>query len=307
MTVKAADWPERRPVAETAGALIGAAGLPVSEATRLLSRASGLAREALVARPERAVDSHAATVFRELAAMRREGVPLAYLVGEREFYGRPFHVSPDVLIPRPETELLVDLALDSLRSMMATGRTSPRVLDLGTGSGAIAVTLALECSACDVVATDLAHRALVVAQRNANRLGARLVTIQSDWYRAGRPAPALDAPFDLIVSNPPYVAADDPHLRRGDLRHEPSHALTDGRDGLSAHRAIVDGAMRALTAGGHVWLEHGHLQGRAVRTMLARAGFDDIVTHADLAGLERVTGAVRRDAEWQDDGDDDLR
>jgi release factor glutamine methyltransferase len=185
-----------------------------------------------------------------------------------------------VLVPRPETELLVELALARLRS-----RSAPRVLDLGTGSGCIAVTLALECPQADVVAVDRSADALAVAQANARRLGATVEFAQGDWYQA------VDGRFDLVVANPPYVAAADPHLR--ELRHEPQHALVAGADGLADLRRIVAWAPAHLNFGGSLAVEHGHDQAASLRELLAQAGFVDVETHRDLAGIERVcTGAL---------------
>ncbi len=262
--------------------LLREARLPAGEARSLLAFASGRSREALIARPEALVACEAFLVFEALAAARRDGAPMAYLLGRREFHGRDFTVSPDVLIPRPETEHLVAATLDRLPA----GRRA-RVLDLGTGSGAIAVTLALEAPGCDVTATDRSPAALAVARTNAARLGASMSFLEGDWFAA---LPRDAAPFDAIVSNPPYVAAGDPHLATGDLRFEPTGALTDGGDGLEAYRAIVPAAARHLIAGGWLLVEHGHDQAAAVRALFAAAGFADLVVLDDLAGIPRVTG-----------------
>jgi release factor glutamine methyltransferase len=264
----------------TAGELLAAAGLPRAEARRLLACALGEPVESLIARPERAVEGEAAACFSILVQRRAQGEPIAYLLGEKEFYGRRFAVSPAVLVPRPETELLVQLALDRLR-----GRVAPRVLDLGTGCGCIAVTLALECPSAKVVAVDRSADALAIARSNARQLGARVEFVPGDWYEAvvGR--------FDLIVANPPYVAAADPHL--AELRHEPQQALVAGADGLAALRRIVGGAPARLNSGGSLAVEHGYDQGAGVRELLAEAGFAGIETHRDLAGIERAcTGTM---------------
>jgi len=255
--------------------VLTAAALPRGEARRLLAAVLGVPIEALVARPELTVDEAAAAHFATLAARRAKGEPVAYLLGEKEFYGRDFVVSPAVLVPRPETELLVELALARLRSLPA-----PRVLDLGTGSGCIAITLALECPAASLLAVERSADALAVARANARRLGARVEFVLGDWYDnvGGR--------FDAIVANPPYVAAADPYLQ--DLQGEPQHALVAGADGLDDLRRIVAGAPAHLQPGGWLAVEHGHDQAASVRQLFALAGFVAIETHRDLAGIERV-------------------
>jgi release factor glutamine methyltransferase len=204
---------------------------------------------------------------------------MAYLLGTREFFGLPFEVNPAVLIPRPDTELLVELALDQLPR-------GGRLLDMGTGSGAIAVAIAHSRPDAEVTALDASVAALDVARRNAATHGARVRFLHSDWFSALAPA----APFDLIVSNPPYVASGDPHLADGDLRFEPLGALTDHADGLSALRAIVAGATGHLVPDGRLLLEHGYDQAAAVRALLADSGWADVQSWTDLAGIERVTG-----------------
>jgi release factor glutamine methyltransferase len=217
--------------------------------------------------------------FASLAARRAGGEPVAYLVGRREFFGRDFEVSPAVLIPRPETELLVETALAKCR------RWSRRILDLGTGSGCIAISLALELPLAQVTAVDASAPALAVARRNADRHSARLRFVQSDWFDAlGEEA------FDLIVANPPYVAAADPHLAAGDLRHEPAAALASGTDGLDALRRIIADAPAHLAPGGQLWLEHGYDQAAAVQELLLAAGLTAVEQHSDLAGIIRVSG-----------------
>jgi release factor glutamine methyltransferase len=236
-----------------------------------------------VARPETVVAAADAAAFVALARRRAQGEPLAYLLGEKEFYGRPFAVTPDVLVPRPETELLVDLALERMRAL-----ERPRVLDLGTGSGCIAVTLALEHPAARLTATDAAAGALAIARRNAERLGAAVAFHCGDWYGAL----PVGATFDLIVSNPPYVAAGDPHLE--DLRFEPMGALTAGPDGLACLAAIAAGAGGRLAPRGWLLVEHGYDQAAAVGALFARSGLD-AETRADSAGHPRVTlGQVRQ-------------
>lgn len=253
------------------------------DARLLLEEASGCTHNDLLARPETPLFAPAAAQFEAWLARREAGEPLAYLIGSAEFRGRAFQVSPDVLIPRPETEVLVDLALEHL-----AGRTAPAVVDLGTGSGIVAVSLALECPAAAVTAVDISPAALAVARNNAGRLGAALHLREGSWL-----APCAGERFDLIVSNPPYVAEGDPHLDLNGLPHEPRLALTDGvagGDGLACIRAIVAAAPGHLLPGGWLLVEHGHDQGEASRNLLAAAGFQDIFTKADLAGLDRVSG-----------------
>ncbi len=221
--------------------------------------------------------------FRELEARRLEGEPMAYIVGCREFMGHDFQVSPAVLIPRPETELLVETGLDYLK-----GKKAPRVLDLGTGSGAVAVSIALRCPAATVVASDLSSEALVVARANAKCLGAKVEFFQGSWYDALSDHKG----FDLIVSNPPYIAAGDSHLQQGDVRFEPTAALTDGLDGLSALRQIIEGAGQRLLSHGGLFVEHGWDQAQAVRQLLQSAGFERVASAPDLAGIDRVTGGI---------------
>lgn len=221
--------------------------------------------------------------FLTLAAQRRQGVPMAHLIGWREFMGHRFEVTASVLIPRPETELLVEVALASL-----AGLSAPAVLDMGTGSGIVAISLALARTDARVTATDLSVEALTVAQRNAQALGARVQWWQGSWFEALPP----EGQFNLIVSNPPYIAAHDEHLQQGDLRFEPSQALTDGEDGLSALEKIISGAGLHLMQGGSLWLEHGYDQAEAVRRILTQAGFANVQTHVDLANVPRVTGGV---------------
>ena len=217
-------------------------------------------------------------------ARRAAGEPIAYILGWREFHGHRFHVTPDVLIPRPDTETLVDAAL----AVLPEGRPL-RVLDLGTGSGCVAISIALARPMADVVATDASAAALAVAAGNARALGAGNVGFaRGDWY--GALGSATGGPFDVIVSNPPYIAAGDPHLGEGDLRAEPAAALSPGGDGLDALRNIIAGAPAHLRPGGWLLVEHGWDQGGAVAAFLAEAGLVDRVDHHDLGGNHRVSG-----------------
>jgi release factor glutamine methyltransferase len=251
------------------------------DARLLLEYASGCSHADLLARPETPLSPPAEAQFLAWIERRATGEPLAYLVGESEFRGRVFQVSPAVLIPRPETEVLIDLALDRVRGLAA-----PRILDLGTGSGIIAISLALECPSAAVVAVDLSERAISVARNNASRLGATVDVRCGDWY-----APLDGTCFDLIVSNPPYVAAGDPHLARDGLPFEPQLALSDGGDGLSCIRTIVATAKDHLNPGGWLLFEHGWDQGPAARNLLAGAAFQAPFTRPDLSGIDRVSGA----------------
>jgi release factor glutamine methyltransferase len=216
-----------------------------------------------------------------LIARRAGGEPVAYILGEREFFGLSFAVNPAVLIPRPDTELLVEAALERLPA------NSPcRILDLGAGSGAVAIALALRRRQAEVIAVEASAAALAVTIANARRLGADNVACQGgDWY-----AELGVKKFDMIVSNPPYIAASDPHLDAGDLRFEPRQALASGADGLRDLRAIVAGAPAHLTDGGWLLLEHGYQQAVDVVALLRAQGFEQICTLRDLAGLDRVSG-----------------
>lgn len=264
-------------------ALATAAGLPALEARMLLTHVTGLTRTQLITRDGDTLAPSDRDSFAGLLTRRLAGEPVAYLLGEREFFGRMFRVTPNVLIPRPDTEIAVETALRLLAPLRA-----PRLLDMGTGSGAIAVTLACERPDAEVWATDVSAGALQVAQDNARALGAANARfLASDWY-AALPAGLR---FDLIVSNPPYIPAGDPHLTQGDLRFEPADALTDHGDGLSDLAAIVSGAAGRLHAGGWLLMEHGYDQGEAARSLLAAAGLGDIFTARDLAGHERCSGA----------------
>ena len=220
------------------------------------------------------------STFERVLSSRLEGVPIAYLVGAREFYGRRFEVSPDVLIPRPATERLVELALARIPADQPVD-----VLDLGTGSGCIAITLALERPLAHVTALDRAPSALTTAQRNAENHHVRAEFLASNWFTA-----VSERRFDLIVSNPPYIRATDPHLARGDLRFEPAAALAAGDDGLSDLRQLASGAAAHLKPGGVLLLEHGYDQGEPVRNLLRMNGFPHPATWTDLGGIERVSG-----------------
>jgi release factor glutamine methyltransferase len=251
------------------------------DARVLLSHVLGRDSAFLIAHGDAEVGAEPRERYAALVARRTAGEPVAFLAGEREFYGRRFAVTSDVLIPRPETELLVDLALERLPA-----DSKATVADLGTGSGCIAVTLASERSHSRIIATDQSLGALDVARSNASAHAVDVEFLQSDWYSA-----LSGMRFDVIVANPPYVAAGDPHLAEGDLRFEPLTALTPGPEGLEAIREIVSGGVRHLATGGWLLVEHGHDQAAAVRALFAAAGYSAIFAAEDLAGIERVTGA----------------
>ena len=261
------------------------AGREIVRAERLLllEAATGVPRVSLLADPDAVVDAATLARFEALIDRRRQGEPIAYLVGAREFFGRRFEVDRSVLIPRPETELLVERVLASIAQRPIDTRW--RVVDLGTGSGAIAVTLALENLLIDAVATDVSEEALDVARSNASRLGAAVRFREGSWYDALDP----DGRYDLIVSNPPYVAVSDPHLDEGDVRFEPQGALTGGDDGLRDLATIIGGAPAHLAPGGGLLVEHGYDQADRVRAMMRSAGLTSIASWRDLAGIERVS------------------
>lgn len=254
--------------------------LPLAEARLLLRHLLDRNAAWLEAHRDDPLDGPAAAAFRALVKRRARGEPIAYLTGSREFYGRDFAVSPAVLIPRPETELLVDLGKAAV-----AGLAAPRILDLGTGSGCVAITLALEVPGAAVVAVDVSPAALDVARANAQRLGAAVDFAHSDWFAA-----LAGERFDLIVANPPYVADGDPHLGAGDLRFEPPGALACGADGLAAIRRILAQAPAHLASAGALYFEHGYDQAEAVAALLRAAGFTAPECHRDLAGIARVAG-----------------
>lgn len=253
--------------------------IPLSEARLLLRHILGVSHAALEAHPERKVSLQDTASFRALAARRAEGCPVAYLTGCREFYGLDFHVTPAVLIPREETELLVDIAVE---------RPVRRILDLGTGSGCLAIAVAKQLPQAQVTAVDVSAAALDVARENAARHGVAVRFLQGDWF-----ASLEGERFDLILANPPYVAEADPHLAQGDVRFEPRGALAAGPEGLDDIRRIVAGAPAHLAPGGRLYFEHGYDQAPAVAALLAQAGFVDIEQRRDLAGILRVSGGAQ--------------
>jgi release factor glutamine methyltransferase len=252
------------------------------DARVLVMHALRLSRTQLITQDRRVLDDGEAQRLAALIRRRLDGEPIAYITGEREFYGLPFHVTPDVLIPRPETELLVELAIERM----------PRngtLLDMGTGSGAIPVAIAHALPDAHVTALDVSEAALAIARGNALRNKVRVDFLRSDWYGALQSGPHPRR-FEVIVSNPPYVRAGDEHLSQGDLRFEPIDALTDHGDGLSALRIIIGGAPGLLAPGGWLLLEHGYDQSADVRALLSDGGFGNVQSWQDLAGIDRVSG-----------------
>jgi release factor glutamine methyltransferase len=254
--------------------------LPRLESQMLWRQVLGVSRAWLITHDTDALDAAHEAAYRALEARRLAGEPMAYILGRREFWGRDFQVTPAVLIPRPDTEALVECGLRAIAGLQA-----PRVLDLGTGSGIVAVSIALDRPDARVRATDCSPEALAVAEMNARALGATLLFSLGNWYDT-----QLDSGrYDLIVSNPPYIDSQDTHLAQGDLRFEPQGALTDGADGLGALRCIVQGAAGHLRPGGALCVEHGWDQAAAVRGLFQSSGFSDAASLRDLAGIERVT------------------
>ncbi len=260
--------------------------LDLLELRMLIMHVCGLSRIQLITQDQRQLTVAEAAQLNDLIAARQRGQPMAYLLGSREFFGLNFLTNPAVLIPRPDTELLVELVLQQAAA-------GARVLDLGTGSGAIAIALAHSRADLQITAVDFSASALAVAQQNAHQLipeavaSGRFKLQLSDWF-----AQIEAQQFDLIVSNPPYIEANDEHLQQGDLRFEPSTALTDGADGLTAYRHIINAAPAWLASPGQIYFEHGYNQAAAVRSLLQQAGFNAVQSWHDLAQIERVSGGV---------------
>lgn len=253
-----------------------------NEAARLAALALGQPLSWLFAHGDEPLDQRLTDRFAELVERRARGVPFAYIAGRREFYGRDFSVSPAVLIPRPETEHLVEWCLELPLPEGA------RVMDVGTGSGCIGLSLAAERPRWQCAASDISREALAVAAINRERLQLPSVRL----LHGNLFEPVKEVLFDLIVSNPPYVAAGDPHLKEGDVRFEPELALSSGPDGLGHIRKLVRGARNALAAGGWLLLEHGYDQAAEVRELFRAAGYQEIESRRDLAGIERITGGT---------------
>jgi release factor glutamine methyltransferase len=249
------------------------------DAEILLAQCWRLTRTQLLTHSGDAVPAEVAERFAQLLARRRDGVPVAYLLGRREFWSLDFEVGPAVLVPRPETELLVQRALELITARDAS------VADLGTGSGVIAIALATERPRWSVTATDVSVDALAVARANGDRLAPGRVTwTAGDWYQ-----PLRGERFDALLSNPPYIAENDAVLGSDGLRHEPRGALTPGGDGYSACTTLINGAPDHLKPGGWLAVEHGSSQGERLRALLVARGFVSVTSHRDLAGHERVT------------------
>ena len=259
-----------------------ARGVDRLDAQLLLARLLGQSRTWLLAHDDATPTSAQLTTWDMQIARRAGGEPLAYLLGEKEFHGLLLQVDANVLVPRPETEVLVGWGLELLNGPLRE-RSPQRVADLGTGSGAIAISVKHGCPAAQVTATDASLAALEVARANAGRLGMSVSLFAGSWWDA-----VDDTVFDLVLSNPPYVAAADPHLAA--LRHEPLEALTPGGDGLSALREIIAGASSHLAPGAWLLVEHGYEQADAVQALLHAHGFSEVATRTDLAGQPRCTG-----------------
>ena len=257
----------------------GSPATPELDAELLLAQALGVSRARLRSHPEEMPPRQAARRFLELIERRGRGEPIAYLIGRKEFWTLELDVGPAVLVPRPETELLVE------RALALYPRPHARVADLGTGSGAVALALASARPGWQVTATDISAAALTVARANAARLGlTRVELLQGDWLGG-----LADRSFNLLLSNPPYIAPDDPALAQPELMHEPRLALVAAQDGFAALRAIIGAAPAHLEPGGWLLLEHGATQSAALAGELVARGFAQVRSHRDLAGRERVT------------------
>ena len=263
-----------------------AAGVDRLDAQLMLTRLLGRPRTWLLAHDDATLSPAQLAAWSIQLARRAAGEPLAYLLGEKEFRGLLLRVDANVLVPRPETEILVDWGLELLDGALRD-RSPQRVADLGTGSGAIAIAVKHERPAAEMTATDACAGALDVGEANAQRLGTTVSFVAGSWWDA-----VADTVFDLVLSNPPYVAAGDPHLAA--LRHEPLEALTSGGDGLSALREIIGGAPGHLAPGAWLLVEHGYDQADAVQALFCAHGFSAVTTRADLAGQPRCTGGCRR-------------
>jgi release factor glutamine methyltransferase len=252
------------------------------EAEVLLCGVLGVNRAWLYANPDPSPEAAQVSRYQDLVAQRVDGEPIAYLTGQREFWSLPLKVTPDVLIPRPETELLVETVLEAIPQTVTW-----RVADLGTGSGAIALALATERPHCEIHATEYSAAALRLAKENGQAIAPGRVR-----FHLGSWLTPLQGKFRVIVSNPPYVAAGDPHLQQGDCQFEPAQALTPGPDALSAFRHIADESRRYLKAGGMLAFEHGYDQAHAVRQLMTDFGYNGVETRKDLENRDRVTLGV---------------
>lgn len=261
---------------------LSATPLPRNEARLLLQHITGYSRTQLITHDHEILNNSQLEQLKALAQRRELGEPIAYLLGQREFYGRSFRVSPAVLIPRPETEHLLEAALCRLPE-------NGTLWDLGTGSGIIALSAKLERPDSLVFASDLSAAALQIAQQNAADLGADVVFAQGSWFEAATHFRLPETGLDIIVSNPPYIENNDLHLSQGDLRFEPQHALTDFADGLAHIRVLIEQGKNYLKPNAWLLLEHGYNQAAAIRALFAQHGYQNIETEQDLAGLDRIT------------------
>lgn len=253
------------------------------DAEVLLSYCLNKPRTFLRAWPEHQPTATQTQAYWSLINQRQQGMPVAYLTGVREFWSRPFKVSPAVLIPRPDSELLIELSLNLLAA-----QTNHKIIDLGTGSGILAITLAAERPASQVIACDLSPAALSIAQQNATDLAINNIRfVRSDWFAA-----IDESNFDLVISNPPYIDQHDPHLQQGDVRFEPAIALISPEQGLQDIRLLADQARQYLKPGGHLLIEHGYDQQTAVQALFKQYNYQQIHTHPDYAGNPRVTSGL---------------
>jgi len=244
----------------------------------LLAYALNVSRTWLFTWPDKALDGATLTAFNALIEERKSGTPIAYITGYRDFWSLRLKVTPDTLIPRADTELLVETAL-TLKNV----EKPCDVIDLGTGTGAIALSLANECPSWGITATDINPKTLAVAKENATTLELAVSFKESAWFDA------INDRYDIVISNPPYIESDDPHLQQGDLRFEPAGALASGQDGLDDIRRLVQQALKHLKKDGYLLLEHGYQQAEAVRSLMAKAGYIDIETHQDIEDRDRVS------------------
>ena len=258
--------------------------LPLLEARMLMQCVTGYSRVQLLSHDTEVLNDAQQEHWQTLVTRRLNGEPMAYILGEREFYGRLFAVNPNVLIPRPDTETLIEAVLADF------GTETISLVDLGTGSGAIALTLAAERPNWQVCATDVSTEALVVARQNSQRLNTSVRFFEGDWWGALPVDEHLK--FHVLVSNPPYIEANDGHLSEGDVRFEPMGALTDGADGLQHYRRILHDVARYLHTNGAVYFEHGYNQGASIRALLSQAGLTQVRTIQDLSGNDRVSTGI---------------
>lgn len=265
--------------------LAGLNDSPRLDAQLLLCAVLNQPRSYLYTWPEKSLTATQLKQFTQLLSQRKRGLPIAYLTGTQEFWGLPLKVTQDTLIPRADTETLVEKCLEILTDSL-TSQAPPSILDIGTGSGAIALALKTEQTNALVTATDASLAALDVARQNATSLGLNIEFLHSDWFTA-----LTHRQFDIIVSNPPYIEVHDPHLTQADVRFEPINALASGNDGLEALRHIIEQAQKHLNSPGWLLLEHGYQQASAVQQLLKAAGFQTPQTQQDLAGLDRITWA----------------